>query len=146
MPYCLTKAGSFFRGPQMSGNAARTFRFHLAFAVLDAAAGGILLNAPLVAIKTFEAANWHLPLRELYSGIGMIATLYLSSWMAPRRKMPFVLIPSVLAAISALMMAVASGDLDWPTLRKSAYRRHAEHFSARSMADGVAKVYREVLG
>jgi len=101
----------FFRGPGLSGNAGRTFRFHLAYAVLDAATGGILLNAPLVAIKAFEAANWHLPLRGLYSGVGMIAALYLGCWMAQRRKMPFVFIPGVLAAVSVLVMAGALGHL-----------------------------------
>ena len=96
---------SFFRGPQLSGNARRTYHRHLAYAVLDATAGGILLNAPLVAIKRLEAANWHLPLREFYCGLGMIAALYLGSWMASRRKMPFVFIPGVLAGVSTLAMA-----------------------------------------
>jgi hypothetical protein len=73
-----TVAFNLFRGPPLSGNARRTYRLHLGYALLDATAGGILLNAPIVAIKAFEAANWHLPLRELYSGIGMIASLYLA--------------------------------------------------------------------
>lgn len=106
-------AATLFRGPELTGNARRTFRFHLAYAIFDAAAGGILLNAPLVAIKAFEAANWHLPLRELYSGVGMIATLYLGSWMARRRKMPFVFIPGMIAGISAVMMAVATSSAFW---------------------------------
>jgi len=109
----LTFGEAFFRWPALSGNAARTLRLHLAYAVFDAAAGGILLNAPLVAIKAFEAANWHLPLRELFSGAGMIAALYLSSWMAPRRKMPFVFIPGVLAVTATLMMATATGSSFW---------------------------------
>jgi len=109
----LTFAGYFLRGPDLSGNAARTFRFHLAYGMLDGAAGGILLNAPLVAIKAFEAANWHLPLRELFSGAGMIAALYLGSWMAARPKMPFVLIPGVLAGASCLTMATATGSGFW---------------------------------
>ncbi len=96
---------AWFRGPQLSDNPERTFRFHLAYAVLDGTAGGILLNAPIVAIKAFDAANWHLPLRELYSGIGMIAAVYLGSWMASRRKMPFVFVPGVLAGVSTLLMA-----------------------------------------
>lgn len=106
-------AALVFGGPDLAGNARRTFRFHLAYALLDAAAGGILLNAPLVALKAFQAANWHLPLRELYSGIGMIATLYLGSWMARRPKMPFVFLPGLLAAISSLAMAAATGSAFW---------------------------------
>ena len=41
---------------------------------------------------------------------------------------------------------ITTGKLSWTTLRNNAYRRHGEHFSDRAMADGVAKVYREVLG
>jgi len=100
-------------GLPLSGNAARTFQFHLAYALLDAAAGGILLNAPLIAIKAFGAANWQLPLRELYSGIGMIATLYLGSRMASRPKMPFVFIPGVVAGICSMTMASATGSAFW---------------------------------
>ncbi len=37
------------------------------------------------------------------------------------------------------------GDVDWAALRASALRRHAEHFSDRSMAAGVAAAYRQVL-
>ncbi len=47
-----------FGGPDSPRNARRMFRLHLAYALLDAAAGGILLNAPRVAIKALQAANW----------------------------------------------------------------------------------------
>ena len=107
-PSWMKRIGRSFRRPDLHGNASRTYRLHLAYAVLDGVAGGILLNAPLVAIKAFEAADWHLPLRELYSGLGMIGALYLGSWMAPRRKMPFVFIPGIVAGISALFMATAT--------------------------------------
>ncbi|MGA2065634.1 MAG: MFS transporter [Thermoguttaceae bacterium] len=92
--------------PKLPPEARRTFRFHLAYAVLDAAAGGILLNAPLVAIKEIGASNWQLPMRELYSGAGMLLTLYLGCWMARRRKMPFVLIPGLLCGLFSLGMAL----------------------------------------
>jgi len=102
-----------FRGPGLAGNAARTFRLHLSYAVLDAAAGGILLNAPLVALKAFEAEDWHLPLREFYSGVGMIATLYLAGWMATRPKMPFVFLPGVMAVICSGTMAFVTRSPFW---------------------------------
>jgi hypothetical protein len=111
--WLLTIAAGLFRWPDLSGNAARTFRFHLAYGMLDGAAGGILLNAPIVAIKAFQAANWHLPLREFFSGVGMITALYLGSWMATRPKMPFVFIPGVLAGMSCLTMATATGSALW---------------------------------
>jgi glycosyltransferase involved in cell wall biosynthesis len=40
---------------------------------------------------------------------------------------------------------IVSGQLDWSALRASALKRHAEKFSDRAMAAGVAGVYREVL-
>lgn len=109
----LTFVRHLFRGPKLTGNAAKTFRWHVAYALCDAAAGGILLNAPLIAIKSFHAANWHLPLRELYSGIGMFVTLYLGVRMASRPKMPFVFIPGVVTAICSMAMAAASGNAFW---------------------------------
>jgi hypothetical protein len=54
-----------------------------------------------------------LPLRELYSGIGMLATLYLGSWMAPRLKMPFVFFPGLACAACSLGMALATGSAFW---------------------------------
>jgi len=103
----------FFQAPDLPAGSGRTFRFHLTYAVLDAAAGGILLNAPLVALKALSAQNWHLPLRELYSGIGMLATLYLGSWMAPRTKMPFVFFPGITCAVCSLGMAATTGSAFW---------------------------------
>ncbi len=39
---------------------------------------------------------------------------------------------------------VAGGKVDWSALQSSALARHAERFSDRSMAAGVAQVYREI--
>lgn len=100
----LARIHDFFRAPALPPEARRTYRLHLTYALLDAAAGGILMNALLVATKAFGAANWQLPLRQFYSGIGMIGALYLGSWMAGRRKMPFVFIPGLLAAACVLAM------------------------------------------
>ncbi len=113
MHRALTMIRGFFHGPGFRGNAGRTFRYHLMYGVFDGTAGGILLNAPLVAIKTFDAANWHLPLRELYAGLGMMLTLYLASQMARRSKMPFVFFPGMLAAVSAMALALVTGSAFW---------------------------------
>lgn len=37
------------------------------------------------------------------------------------------------------------GQVDWASIRSSALKRHADHFSDRAMAAGVAAVYRQVL-
>ena len=110
MPSFRDRLKTFLRGPDLAGEARRTYRFHLAYAVLDATAGGILLNAPQVAIRMMQAPDWQLMLRDVYSGLGMLATLYLGSWMAPRRKMPFVFLPGMLGGLSLAGMALAMGD------------------------------------
>jgi glycosyltransferase involved in cell wall biosynthesis len=43
------------------------------------------------------------------------------------------------------IISIIDGSVDWQTLRTSAHRRQADAFSARSMAEGVAKVYQKVL-
>lgn len=48
----------------------------------------------------------------------------------------------------ALAEAIArfiGGQADWASIRTSALKRHAEHFSDEAMAAGVAEVYRRVL-
>ena len=40
---------------------------------------------------------------------------------------------------------IIRGEVDWAALRRSALARHAERFSDRAMAAGVAAAYREVL-
>ena len=109
----LERIRSFFHGPPLDGNSRRTFRYHLGYAVLDAMAGGILLNAPIVAIKALDAANWQLHLRELYVGLGMVASLYLGARMARRAKMPFVFIPGLLAGTCSVAMALTTGSAFW---------------------------------
>ncbi len=41
---------------------------------------------------------------------------------------------------------IVRGDVDYRAMRRNAHQRHAEQFSDRSMAEGVARVYRRVLG
>ena len=47
--------------------------------------------------------------------------------------------------LAAVIARVIGGRVDWHALRASALCRHAEKFSQRSMAAGVAEVYRRVL-
>lgn len=47
--------------------------------------------------------------------------------------------------LAANVVRVMSGEVDWQSLRASAHARQAHHFSDRSMANGVAEVYRRVL-
>lgn len=47
--------------------------------------------------------------------------------------------------LASAIAQITDGQVDWHTLRTNARRRHAERFSEKSMAAGVAEVYRRVL-
>jgi glycosyltransferase involved in cell wall biosynthesis len=49
------------------------------------------------------------------------------------------------ADLARAIARVVRREVDWSALRHSAIARHAEHFSDRAMAAGVAAVYRDVL-
>lgn len=86
-------------------------------------------------------------LEAMAAGVPVVATNVEGIPAAVRDGQEGVLVPAGDGtALAGGITRCVRGDLDWPTLRKNAYRRHAEHFSARSMSDGVAKVYRGVLG
>jgi glycosyltransferase involved in cell wall biosynthesis len=53
--------------------------------------------------------------------------------------------PNDAAGLARAILRVVSGELDWAQLRARAIRRQVRSFSARSMAAGVARVYRQVL-
>jgi hypothetical protein len=67
---------NFFRGPRLPGNAGRTFRFHLAYAVLDAATGGILLAAMAVPPGALLVIG----------GLGVILSGVYSLWQATAER------------------------------------------------------------
>jgi glycosyltransferase involved in cell wall biosynthesis len=49
-------------------------------------------------------------------------------------------------ALARAIIDVIEGKYDWSAMRQSALKRQAQFFSERSMAQGVAEVYRQVLG
>ncbi len=53
--------------------------------------------------------------------------------------------PGDAADLARAVADVVRGRADWSRLRAQAHQRQAEHFSDRSMAAGVAAVYRKVL-
>ena len=111
-----TPIHDFFRAPSLPRQSRTTYRYHLAFAVLDAVAGGILANAPFVALKVLGATEWQLGLNLTLSGAGMLFTLYLGSWMASRPKMPFVFLPGVAGALVTSGMVLTENSLVFLTL------------------------------
>jgi hypothetical protein len=111
MRWAFAAVENFCREPSLPADERRTYRLHLVYALLDAAAGGIIANAPVVAIKQMGAPTWQLGLSLTLSGVGMIATLYLSHWMASKPKMPFVFIPGLACGACTAAMAMTSNSL-----------------------------------
>jgi glycosyltransferase involved in cell wall biosynthesis len=54
--------------------------------------------------------------------------------------------PSDPASLVAALACFVTGEVDWQAVRQSAYERQVASFSTKSMATGVARVYRQVLG
>jgi glycosyltransferase involved in cell wall biosynthesis len=53
--------------------------------------------------------------------------------------------PGNAASLSDAIRRIVSGQIDWQSLRKAAWRRQREQFSDRSMAQSLADLYREIL-
>ncbi len=111
MKMLLAAVVEFFRAPALEGEARRTYRWHLAFTILDAVAGGIVANAPFIALKAMGAPVWQLGLNITMAGAGMLATLYLGSRMATRPKMPFVFWPGMGCALAGAAMSLTHDSL-----------------------------------
>ncbi|RMG33065.1 MAG: MFS transporter [Planctomycetota bacterium] len=102
---------SAFSGDELPAICRQSFRYHLLFALLDAAAAGILSNGGIMAVRGLNAEDWHLGLRLSLSSVGMFATLPLGHWMANRPKMPFVTVPGSAFAVCSLAAAFTSHPL-----------------------------------
>jgi MFS family permease len=100
-----------FHGPALPAECQHTYRRHLAYAVLDAVAAGILANAPLMALKGMGSPDWQMALNLTISSIGMFLVLYLGGVMAPRAKMPFVVVPGIAYAGTCILMALTNNVL-----------------------------------
>jgi hypothetical protein len=96
---------SCFRS-RLPANCRDTYVRHLVYAVLDAAASGILANAPLMALKGMGSPPWQMALQMTISSVGMLFTLYWGGYMAQRRKMPFVVGPGLAFVACSVGMAV----------------------------------------
>lgn len=53
--------------------------------------------------------------------------------------------PNDVESLVDAITRIVTGKRDWTTLRENALARHAQRFSARSMAAGVARVYEKIL-
>ncbi len=53
--------------------------------------------------------------------------------------------PASVVSLTSCLRRILGGAVDWESLRTSALRRQAQSFSDRSMAAGVAEVYRGII-
>jgi len=104
-PEWRTRIVSGFMPPELPPTSRRAFRFHMAQMLLIAVFEGILGNAPLMAVKAMGASDVQLQLPLAMTSIGLFASVFTGAAMAARRKMPFVIVPGMACAISALLMA-----------------------------------------
>lgn len=94
-----------FTPPALPEISRAAFRFHMAYALLDATAAGILSNAPLMAVKAMGASDAQLQLPLVIASFGLFASVFTGSAMSKRQKKPFVLVPGIASAVAALVMA-----------------------------------------
>jgi len=86
-------------------------------------------------------------LESMAAGVPVIASRVEGIPEVIRQEVDGVVVePNSVVELGLAISRVISGDLDWGRLREEAHQRQAEHFSDRSMAEGVARVYRKVLG
>lgn len=104
----MKRLNDFFRTPHLPFHARHTYHFHLLFALLMAATDGILANAFLMALKDLAAMDWHLTIPRVISGVGMLATLWIGSWISCRPKMPFVQYMGMILTACCFAMAAST--------------------------------------
>src|SRR5690606_17638875 len=85
-------------------------------------------------------------LEAMAAGVPVAATRVEGTPEAVRDGVEGVLAaPQDPADLAAQIERVLSGELNWSELRQNALRRHRERFSDEIMAEGVARVYAEIL-
>ena len=97
-----------FTPPDLPPESRRAFRFHMAYAVLDAVNDGILANTPLMAVKAMAASDAQLQIPLVTSSLGFLASVFMGVAMATRHKKPFIVVPGLLSAMAMLGMASSS--------------------------------------
>src|SRR5262245_6124203 len=101
----IARLVSAFSPPDLPPASRRAFRFHLAFALLEALALGILNNVPLMAVKAMGATDRQLQIPIIMTSLGLFSSVFTGVAMSTRRKKPFVLVPGVASAAATLLMA-----------------------------------------
>ena len=86
-------------------------------------------------------------LEAMASGVPVVATRVAGVPEAIRDRQDGLIVePGNAEELARAVAGLVRGEVDWSALRANALERHSQLFSDRSMAEGVARVYREVLG
>src|SRR5689334_21132851 len=101
----------FNAGPSLPSGSRPTWVRHRIYALLDAAAAGILSSVPLMALKGMGSPEWAMAMLITISSVGLFLSLYLGGIMAERRKMPFVLLPGFAFAACTFGMVLVDSAL-----------------------------------
>jgi len=104
----------FFQGLAMESippECRETYRRHRLFAVCDALAAGILVNTPVMALKSLASQDWQLAIQLPISSLGMFLVLHLGGIMARRNPMPFAVVPGLVYGVTSLAMAFTGNPL-----------------------------------
>ena len=107
----LGRVAAAFTPPELPPVSRRAFRFHIAFALLEALAFGIIYNVPLMAVKAMNATDRQLQIPIIMTSLGLFSSVFTGVAMSTRRKKPFVLVPGAASAVAALSMAWTSSAL-----------------------------------
>src|SRR5271165_970533 len=103
-PTRLDGLAAAFRPPELPPASRRAFRFHMAFALLEGVALGILYNVPLMAVKAMGATDRQLQIPIIMTSLGLFSSVFTGLAMSTRLKKPFVLVPGIASAVAALLM------------------------------------------
>src|SRR5689334_21331659 len=96
----FARLAAAFKPPDLPPSSARAFHFHMAFALLEGIALGILYSVPLMAVKVMSATDRQLQIPIIMTSLGLFSAVFTGIAMSTRPKKPFVLVPGAAAAVA----------------------------------------------